>query len=59
MKTITVKTSSKENETIIFVDNINYIKERNSSEVMINFRIDCNIVSKISISEITNKINAQ
>ncbi len=57
MKTISVRTGSKDNETIIFVDNINYIKERKLSEVIINFGIDCDVVAKISISEIINKIN--
>ena len=56
MKTISVRTKSKDNDTLIFVENINYIRERKSTEVYINFGNDNGVIAQISMSEIIELI---
>ncbi|MCP4054685.1 MAG: hypothetical protein GY739_16865 [Mesoflavibacter sp.] len=57
MKTIKIKTASTQpKETLIFVDKIKYIRERNSNQVYINFDTENGVVVNMSLSEIEKMI---
>lgn len=58
MKTITV-TNKKENDTVIFLDRINYIREYKPNQVAINFGFENVIIAKVSLSDLTKQINEQ
>lgn len=56
MKTLKLK-SGKNKQTLVFANNITYIRERNSRETFIKFGNENSIVVKIPFSELESKIN--